>query len=456
MTVNLLGFAGLLASRDFVATGNGAGIDITDATEAPALGDANLSLGGAGTNPSQARTITAVDGLGNPAIGITAQISVATTAGPSTTGIDYGAAGTAAAAATAAILSATPALAGGVLVEAGITGTFPLGLASAAGGGSGVYTVTVTLTVGGVVIATDETTVNVGGAPAVITIESITDNNGDEVKDDPKVGQGGALTIRLRVLDGSLTNPVANFTPFGGASVAPLGFFTAAGLTNDAGDLLVTYVSGLASGNSTLTMVVGTVQVQTVVEVGGTGGDVPTSLEAVNPEPDPAAVGDQVRIEVIAKKDGSPIASAIILFESNDASVTPRQASTNEDGVAEAFVTTDEAGEVVVTATAVTEGVTEVIPVEGVGTVVFHITFGGTTVELSSGATSTFLAWTGDEVDSSVFDGVGGLTIIWWWNGAEWLPFVPDSSIDALRAVFVLSTFDVIFIVTTGAVSVPI
>ena len=245
----------------------------------------------------------------------------------------------------------------------------------------------------------------------------------------------------------------------GATPIATLGVITAVTGSNDAGNTTATYVAGGASGIATFTAVIDGAIVQFTVEVGGPARGVIDSLASANGVDVDAAVGAQVQLTVLASIEGVPTASAIIQFESNSASPTPALPSSNAAGEASTFVTSSVAGVVVVTATAVTQGVGGVlIPVQGIDTVIFTITFGGTSVQLSTGAVSTFLGWSGPQVDSSTFDGVAGLVIIWWWNenDAEWTAFVPGSDIAALQNVFVVDTFDVIFIVTTGETNVGI
>ena len=312
-------------------------------------------------------------------------------------------------------------------------------------------------------VVTLDGTFVVSGVAAAGALVSVVDGAGEDITADPKVGINELLVITINWTDAN-GNPIANGTLAGpggppATPIATLGLLTAPTGSNDAGNTTVTYVAGGASGIATFTAVIDAAVVQFNIEVGDTGGGVIDSLASANGVDVDAAVGAQVQLTVLASIEGVPAANAIIQFESNSARVTPELPSSNAAGEASTFVTSSVAGVVVVTATAVTQGVGGVlIPVQGIDTVIFTITFGGTSVQLSTGAVSTFLGWSGPRVDSSTFDGVAGLVIIWWWNenDAEWTAFVPGSDIAALQNVFVVDTFDVIFIVTTGETNVGI
>ena len=312
-------------------------------------------------------------------------------------------------------------------------------------------------------VEVETVTINIAGIAATASLVSVVDGAGVDVTADPKVGINELLVITINWTDAN-GNPIANGTLAGPRAVpavtpiATLGVVTAVTGSDDAGNTTATYVSGAVSGISTFTAAIGAATVQFTVEVGGTGGGVIDSLASANGVDVDAAVGAQVQLTVLASIEGVPTANAIIQFESNSGRATPALPSSNAAGEASTFVTSSVAGVVVVSATAVTQGVGGVlIPVQGIDTVIFTITFGGTSVQLSTGAVSTFLAWSGPQVDSSTFDGVAGLVIIWWWNeNAEWIAFVPGSDIAALQNVFVVDTFAVIFIVTTGETNVGI
>jgi len=462
ITVSVLGFASVVVTRGFVAGGNIASITISE----PGTNDGFLSAGGVGTNPSQGRLITALDSAGRPAAQRSAQLTIAQT---TTAALDFGVAATVALAATAAVgAPQVSTVAAGVLVELGSTGTYPLGISGnatvGAVTGAGTYTFTVTATVATVVVGTAVTTVTISGAPSTGVLTSVTDNASTVVTADPAVGINGLLTIVTTWTDAA-SNPVPNGSALGivaPGAVTSLGVLTAATTSNDAGSITHTFVAGAASGIATLTFTLGTGVVQFSVEVGGTGGGVVDSLDASGELEDPltvdALVGQQVQLTVIAMDGGVLMPNAIISFESNNASLSPSLPSTNAAGEASTFVTSNVTGMVVVTATAVTQGVGGVlIPVQGIDAVVFHVTFGSQTADLSTEAVATFIAWTFADSDSSIFENVAGLDAVWKWTGSEWVLYASDADAPSnLKTSFTLSSGDVLFIVTTAGVTVAI
>ena len=346
------------------------------------------------------------------------------------------------------------------------TGTYAIGVAAAAGTAPGTYTFTLRLNSGApVTVDTAVGTVTISGA-AVAGV--LVDGDGNEVSGNPTVGINELLTIRIAWTDAN-DNPVANGNgPGSGMIPAPavtLGLITRNSPTDDAGVSTHTYLAPPASGSSTFLAQLDDAAVQFTIEIGGPGGGVIDLLTAADGVDLDAAVGDQVQVLVLASSMGDPTENALIRFESNNADPTPVLASTNAAGETSSFVTSNVAGMVIVTATAVTQGIGGVlIPVQGVDTIVFTITFGAAIVpgpgivQLSDGAAATFTSWRGGDVDSSVFSDIVGLSIIWWWDvGAEdWHVFVPDPNApDALREVFIVRTFDVLFFVATGEVNVP-
>lgn len=77
-------------------------------------------------------------------------------------------------------------------------------------------------------------------------------------------------------------------------------------------------------------------------------------------------------------------------------------------------------------------------------------------VQLSDGAVATFVAWTGGETTASqVFANVPNLTVVWKYDGTNWHSY--QSAADApafLQSNFSLAPNDVLYIVTTGPVTV--
>ena len=451
-TVTFLGGAPIVATHTVIATGTATTVTLTPPTAADG---ANLSAAGVmGGNPSQGWVGNAFDSAGNAVPEISSQLEVVN----DTAGSLRLATGTA----LAAAITAAPGALTDELVPNEIgapTGTYAIGVAAAAGTAPGTYTFTLRLIQKTVTVDTAVGTVTISGA-AVAGV--LVDGDGNEVSGNPTVGINGVLTIRIAWTDAN-DNPVANGNgPGSGMIPAPavtLGLITRNSPTDDAGVSTHTYLAPTASGSSNFLAQLDAAAVQFTVEIGGPGGGVIDLLTAADSVDLDAAVGDQVQVLVLASSMGDPTENALIRFESNNADPTPVLASTNAAGETSSFVTSNVAGMVIVTATAVTQGIGGVlIPVQGVDTIVFTITFGAGIVQLSDGAAATFTSWRGGDVDSSVFSNIVGLSIIWWWDvGAEdWHVFVPDPNApDALREVFIVRTFDVLFFVATGEVNVP-
>ena len=468
LTVNLLGFGSASDSVDFIASGNGATVTLSDA----AAGDLNISEAGAGANPVTSRLITLVDANGNAATGTTAQLDV----GQTTTGaLDFGVGATIALAETNANAAVGTTSGAGVIAASGLTeiagtGTFPLGIASAAAlpaTAPGTYELTVTVTVAAVVVDTVSTTVTVSGAATLGVLGAITDAGGVDVSAAPAVGQGGILNVSITWTD-ALSNPIPSGTAVAlGTPVNNLLTNTANAASDDTGAIVYSLVAGTVSGLGTQTFQSpgGTAaSIQFVVEVGGSGGNNPDGLVASGDTTIEASIGDQVQLTVVASSGGTALGSAIILFESGTTTPAPSQSSTSATGEASAFVTSGTAGTVVVSATAVTEGATSLIPVAGVSPVIFTITFGATTVALADGATATFTTWSGgDTTASQVFENVTNLVIVHKFTGdisgpnGGWAPYTSSPNAPAaLKENYTLSNGDILFIITDGAVTISV
>ena len=426
-------FGALVLERAFTATGPAVDLVSVTAPAAAGAGGAVLSANAAGTNPGPSLwAVFIADSAGN-GLGAFAPAVV-------TPSVDT--AGQLAFAALVAAPAPAPA------------GTWNLGITSVVGSVPGTYTVTLTMTTG---VTTNDTItfeVIIGGATTSLT-HTITDAGGTDVTADPSVGIGELLTIVLTLRDGNGNSP-PNATVIGG--VGPnLGATAPAGppTSNTAGTSTVIYAAPVATGIVTFNYAVGAVNLTFTVEVGGVGGQIIDDLAASGDTAIDANVGDQVSLTVIATLLGVATPDAIILFEVNGGSVAPSQVSTNASGEGSTFASADGPGTVIVTATAVSEGVNDLIPVPGVNAVVFTINFGQESAQLSDGAVATFRAWTFADADSSVFENVAGLVAVWKWTGSEWVLYAADPDAPSgLKAVFTLTNGDVIFIVTTGAVTV--
>lgn len=471
LTISVAGFGAAEVSISFTASGPGAAMSISTPAAADAVGNAGANFAATG---EPVFVVTLTDSAGVAVTGATpanvATKGVMSVAQPAGGPLRFSSAGAATAAAAgvaerAALPGAAVAIAAAAgLSEIGQTGTYSLGVASVAGTAAGDYAFTISLNRGApaAVVATLVGSVRVAGAAATATTTSITDQAGTVITDAPSVGQGEIITVTLNWLaaDGS---PVANASA--SAQQVTLGTLTANTATNDAGNTTHRIVAGNQSGNSTLTVTIGTVTHAVTFEVGGTGGAVTTSLAASGATARSATAGDQVSLTVIASDSAGVTGDALVAVTNSGGSVSNDLISANAAGEASVFATSASAGTVIVEMTAVTQGTGGVlIPVADVDAVVFTITFAAvaaeaapaaTSVALSDAAASTFVSWTGAEANSSVFANVGGLTIVWFWNGTEWLAYVPDG-VAALQTSFVVPNGGVLYIVTTAAVSVPV
>ena len=77
-------------------------------------------------------------------------------------------------------------------------------------------------------------------------------------------------------------------------------------------------------------------------------------------------------------------------------------------------------------------------------------------VKLSDGAVATFVAWTGGETTAAqVFENVPNLTSVWKYDGTTWHSYASAADVPAiLKTNFSLEPYDVLYIVTTGPVTV--
>jgi hypothetical protein len=153
---------------------------------------------------------------------------------------------------------------------------------------------------------------------------------------------------------------------------------------------------------------------------------------------------------VTVSKDGDAFEGAIARFQATGGSVAPSDVSTGADGVAATSFQAP-AGTYSVSVTVFTSGPVALIPVSGL-TTTFTVVVGGG--ELTSGAVSTFLAWTaGDSTASAAFSSATNLTVAWRWNGSGWDSFGPGAP-SAVNTNYSLSNGDVLFVVSTGAVTI--
>jgi len=98
-----------------------------------------------------------------------------------------------------------------------------------------------------------------------------------------------------------------------------------------------------------------------------------------------------------------------------------------------------------------TSGPVSLVPVAGL-TSNFTVTVGGGT--LTDSASSTFLSWaSGEKTAATAFSGASNLTVVWRWNGSAWQSYSPGAPA-AVNTNFSLSNGDVIYVVTTGAVTI--
>ena len=315
----------------------------------------------------------------------------------------------------------------------------------------GTYTVTLTLATGLVTNDTITFEVVIGGATTTLT-HTITDAAGTDITAAPRVGIGEFITIVLTATDAN-GNPPPNATVVGGAG-PNLGLVQVPPATNTAGTSTVVYVAPAATGIVTFNYRIGAVNDTFTVEVGGVGGQLIDGLVADGDTVIDANVGDQVSLTVIATLLGVNTPDAIIRWEATSGSPTPSEGSTGTDGGHTTVVTSTVTGTVTVTATAISEGVNDKVPVPGVESVTFTISFGSSTVVFTTGAQATYQSWESADADSSVFENVAGLVAVWIYDGTNWLIYASDPDAPSnLKMAFVVTSGpprSILFVVSTG------
>ena len=340
-----------------------------------------------------------------------------------------------------------------------VAGTWNLGITPAATAVPGTYTVTLTLATGLVTNDTITFEVVIGGATTTLT-HTITDAAGTDITAAPRVGIGEFITIVLTATDAN-GNPPPNATIVGGAG-PNLGLvrMPVAPATNTAGTSTVVYVAPAATGIVTFNYLIGAVNDTFTVEVGGVGGQLIDGLAADGDTVIDANVGDQVSLTVIATLLGVNTPDAIIRWEATSGSPTPSEGSTGTDGGHTTVVTSTVTGTVTVTATAVSEGVNDKVPVPGVESVTFTISFGSSTVVFTTGAQATYQSWESADADSSVFENVAGLVAVWIYDGTNWLIYASDPDApNNLKMAFVVTSGpprSILFVVSTGPVTLTL
>ena len=354
-TVNVSFASGTVAaSKAFVAAGSAASIVVSD----PPGGDGPVLSTGPVPNGISTWTAFIADSSGSGVPGLAGAITVTTTGG----------------------------LVAGVPAPIAPTGTYAFTIASGATTVPGSYDVTVSTTVG-VTPVTETFTVVVGGAAASGTIVSDTD----------VVGINQSANVTVTFLD-VLGNPVPDGSAIGPGLLVSLGLVGVIPTTVGGSSTFV-FTAPAVSGTSTITSTLGSVTVQTTVDVGSAAGGIPDGLESTNGTSIEADVNENVPLSVLVTKEGSAFDSAIVRFEATGGSLAPAEVSTGPDGIASATAKFTQGGTFTVTATVFTTGPTDLIPVSGLNLVFTIEVIGEVSISVNAGL--NIVGWTGGATSSA-------------------------------------------------------